>query len=69
MKTITVNLNGQPRQLSAGCSVADLLAQQGLDPTQLATAVNGEFVPRPQRTERRLHEGDVVLGFQAIVGG
>lgn len=69
MNEINVTLNGEPHQLPAETCLADLLQRAGVDAQALATAVNGEFVPRAQRAERRLQPGDTVLGFQAIVGG
>lgn len=53
----------------AGLTLAALLAEQGVDAGQVATAVNGAFVPRTQREATVLQPGDTVLTFQAIVGG
>jgi len=69
MNEITVTLNGRPHRLPAECCLAELLQRAGVDAQALAIAVNGEFVPRTLRSERRLQGGDAVLGFQAIVGG
>ena len=52
-----------------GLTLAELLESQRLDPTQVATAVNGAFVPRTERATTPLQPGDRVLSFQAIVGG
>lgn len=52
-----------------GLTLAALLADQGVQTTQVATAVNGEFIPRTQRETTILKPGDTVLTFQAIVGG
>lgn len=52
-----------------GLTLAVLLAAQGVNAEQVATAVNGEFVPRTQRGVTVLQPGDTVLTFQAIVGG
>lgn len=52
-----------------GLTLAALLASQGVNAEQVATAVNGEFVPRTQRGVTVLQPGDTVLTFQAIVGG
>ncbi|MEW6704208.1 MAG: sulfur carrier protein ThiS [Pseudomonadota bacterium] len=65
----TVTLNGEPRAVCAGCTLEMLLQQQGLAPQQVATALNGEFVPRALRTTRLLGPGDAVTCFQPIVGG
>ena len=52
-----------------GLTLAALLAAQGVNAEQVATAVNGTFIPRPQREMTPLRPGDTVLTFQAIVGG
>ena len=52
-----------------GLTLAALLSAQGVNAEQVATAVNGTFVPRPQRETTHLRPGDTVLTFQAIVGG
>ncbi|MCM2251771.1 MAG: sulfur carrier protein ThiS [Ramlibacter sp.] len=64
-----VTLNGEPRTVAAGSTLADLLAALALPPQALATAVNGEFVPREAREQLPLREGDAVFTFQAITGG
>ena len=45
------------------------MAAQGLADDALATAVNGVFVPRAQRAQRLLAEGDAIVTFQPIEGG
>jgi sulfur carrier protein len=52
-----------------GLTLAALLTEQGVNAEQVATAVNGEFVPRALRESTTLAPGDTVLTFQAIVGG
>ncbi|HET6829165.1 MAG TPA: sulfur carrier protein ThiS [Ramlibacter sp.] len=64
-----VTLNGEPKQLQAGATLADLIASISEKPQALATAVNGEFVPRDARDQMLLREGDAVFIFQPITGG
>jgi sulfur carrier protein len=64
-----VTLNGEPKQLQAGATLADLIASINEQPQALATAVNGEFVPRDARAQTLLREGDAVFTFQPITGG
>jgi sulfur carrier protein len=52
-----------------GLTLAALLSAQQVNAGQVATAVNGTFVPRTQRETTVLKPGDTVLTFQAIVGG
>lgn len=67
MSNITVN--GEPRKIAEEATLADLVAALGHAPQALATAVNGEFVPRDARAAVRLKEGDAVFTFQPITGG
>jgi len=66
---IEITLNGEARELSAGHTLADLIATLDPPPQALATAVNGEFVARDARADRRLNDGDAVFTFQPITGG
>lgn len=66
---IPITVNGQPREVPAGSSLADLVAQLADSPQALATAVNQEFVARDTRAARILQAGDQVYTFQPITGG
>ncbi len=65
----TLRFNDLTLPCSAGLTLAALLTAQGVNAEQVATAVNGAFVPRDQRETTPLKPGDTVLTFQAIVGG
>ena len=65
----TVRLNEQTLPWREGLTLAALLGDQQVNAEQVATAVNGAFVPRTQREATVLQPGDTVLTFQAIVGG
>ena len=52
-----------------GATLADLVAALGQPPQALATAVNGDFVPRAARASVQLRDGDAVFTFQPITGG
>jgi len=56
-------------QIEPGLTLAALVAQLGQPPQALATAVNGEFVPRDGRGGVQLRDGDAVFTFQPITGG
>lgn len=67
---LKVSVNGTAHVLPTGqATLAELLLQLGHAPDSVATAVNGDFVPRSQRPTRALSEGDQVTCFQPIVGG
>ena len=67
--TFHITLNGEPRHVEETTTLADLVAALGQPPAALATAVNGEFVPRSERDGVRLRDGDAVFTFQPITGG
>lgn len=64
-----ITLNGEPRAIQDGTTLAQLIAALGHPPQSLATAVNGEFVARDARDGVQLREGDAVFTFQPITGG
>jgi sulfur carrier protein len=66
--TITVVVNGTSETTTARTLQA-WVDTRGVLPAALATAVNGNFVPRSQRAQQPLVEGDFILTFQAIEGG
>ncbi len=66
---LRISVNGQPREVPAGCTLAVLLQQMSAAPETVATAINGDFVPRSERAARVLCEGDAVMCFQPITGG
>jgi len=67
--TVVLTLDGQPHQVATGSTLGTLMDALGHVPTKVCTAVNGMFVPRGQRPQCVLRDGDVVLLFQPIVGG
>ncbi|MEY2619147.1 MAG: hypothetical protein RL522_2149 [Pseudomonadota bacterium] len=66
---MSIIVNGQPREVPQGSTLADLVAQLADSPQALATAVNQEFVARDARAARTLQAGDQVFTFQPITGG
>jgi sulfur carrier protein len=68
LHTITVVVNGNPESTTARTLQAWVDAR-GMLPATLATAVNGQFVPRSLRGQQPLTEGDFILTFQPIEGG
>ena len=64
-----IEVNGEPRELSAGTTVADLIDQLSLTGKRLAVEVNEDIVPRSQHADIRLNDGDRVEVVHAIGGG
>jgi sulfur carrier protein len=63
-------LNGEPRECD-GATIVELLADLGVEDRArgVAVAVNGEIVPRPEWTRRRVATGDRVEALSAMQGG
>jgi sulfur carrier protein len=68
-KLISVKVNGEWFELAANVSLADLMSLLGKDDTLVATALNESFVPRSNRADVVLHDGDSVITFEPITGG
>ena len=66
---ILITVNGEQQSVPLGTSMADVITHAQLAAEAVATAVNGEFVPRNDRVTRALLAGDAVFTFQAITGG
>ena len=67
--TIAVMLDGGPRRIAAGSTLAALVAELGYAQGAVGTAVNGRFVARGLRATLELSSGDAILLFQPIAGG
>jgi len=65
---MNIILNGEQREIS-GTTVADVLAEIGLEKARVATALNGEFLPAALRRETRLAAGDTLEVLSAMQGG
>lgn len=62
-------LNGEPRAVDAGTTLASLLEAEGLAGRRVAAEVNGEIVPRGRHAGLALAEGDRVEVVHALGGG
>ena len=65
---IEIRLNGEPRRLAGGGTVADLVAELGKDPRTLAIEHNGSILSRSRWSEIPLAPGDR-LEVVTLVGG
>jgi sulfur carrier protein len=68
-ETLSIRVNGDPRLLAAGSTIADLLAGLGLGARRLAIAVNRSVIPRSRYGQRVLEAGDRVEILEAVGGG
>jgi sulfur carrier protein len=64
-----VKLNGQPRDLPDGSTVAQAVTELAAAATGVAAAVNGDVVPRGSWAVTRLRDDDQVEVVTAVQGG
>ena len=69
MTVLNITLNGEPRQVDEGQTVAGLVAELAGGPAGVAVAVNAELVPRSQWGNSPLSGGDDVEMLTAAPGG
>lgn len=64
-----ITVNGQPRQVPDGTSVAELLAFLECEARHVAVEVNLELVPRGRHAEHQLAGGDRIEVVTLVGGG
>ena len=64
-----IELNGEPRHLADGASVAALLVELALDPARVAVERNRAIVPRSTFAEVPLADGDRIEIVHFVGGG
>jgi sulfur carrier protein len=67
--SVSILLEGKPHAVPSGTTLGALVTEMGHAAQAVATAINGDFVPRAQRANHLLVAGDAVLLFEPIVGG
>ena len=67
--TVEVKLNGEPRELPEGATVAQAVAELTALGTGIAAAVNGDVIPRGSWAATLLRAGDQVEVVTAVQGG
>jgi len=66
---LALTVNGEARRVPAPATVADLLAGLGLDARTVVVELNRRIVRRPEVTDTRLADGDVVELVHFVGGG
>lgn len=64
-----LTVNGEPRRIESGATVARLIETFGLDPRKLAVELNLEIVPRSAYAATALAEGDRLEIVHFVGGG
>ena len=62
-------LNGHPRMLEPGTTLASLVASLDLGARRMAVEINEEVIPRSEHAEYVLGDGDRVEIVHAVGGG
>ena len=65
----SIRVNGEHRRVAAGTSIADMLAELGLDPQRVAVEKNLEIVPRSTLAEVQVEDGDDFEIVHFVGGG
>lgn len=66
---MTLTVNGDPRELPPGATLADLVTQLVPSTRGVAAALNGEVVPRRAWPDTPLTDGSVIEVVTAVQGG
>jgi len=66
---VMIQVNGEPRGISGGISVAGLLREMNIKPDRVAVELNLEIVDRQAFETRYLREGDRLEILSFIGGG
>ena len=66
---ISVSLNGEPKRVATGSSIAGMLEAIGLDPAKIAVERNLEIVPRSTLDDVGVNDGDSFEIVHFVGGG
>jgi thiamine biosynthesis protein ThiS len=69
LASLSITINGEPRRVAAGLSVADVVAELGLNPKKVAVERNLEIVPRSTHADVMLADGDSLEIVHFVGGG
>jgi thiamine biosynthesis protein ThiS len=68
-QSLAIRVNGEPRRVPAGVSIAQMLAELGLDPRRMAVERNLEVVPRATLADVPVADGDAFEVVHFVGGG
>ena len=67
--TLVIQVNGEPRRVTGGISIAAMLGELGLDPRKVAVERNREIVARANLGEVAVADGDAYEIVHFVGGG
>ena len=68
-ESIAIHVNGDLRHVTVGITLANMLAELGLDPRKVAVERNLEIVPREILDEMPVEDGDAFEIVHFVGGG
>ena len=69
LETLSIRANGEPRRVTGGLSIADMLNEMGVDPLRVAVERNLNVVPRGTLGEVKVEDGDDYEVVHFVGGG
>lgn len=66
---LSVTVNGEPRRITGGASIAAMLRELGIDPKRVAVERNLAIVPRSTLDEVEVKDGDKYEIVHFVGGG
>jgi sulfur carrier protein len=66
---VTITINGEPREVESGATLASLLDAYGVRRDGSAVALNDDVVPRARHAQTALRDGDRLEIIVAVAGG
>ena len=68
-QSLAIRVNGEPRQVPNGLSIAQMLSGLGLDPKRVAVERNLAVVPRSTLADVQVEDGDRYEVVHFVGGG
>ena len=68
-ESLSIQVNGEPRRVTSGASIVDMLREIGLDPAKVAVECNLEIVPRSRLGDVEVRDGDAFEIVHFVGGG
>ena len=68
-ESLAIKINGEPRQVRAGASIAEMLRELGLKAERVAVERNLEIVPRSTLGTVQVEDGDAFEIVHFVGGG
>ena len=67
--SLAIRVNGEHRRVFGGLTIAEMLAELGIDPQRVAVERNLEIVPRSQLQDVKVEDGDDYEIVHFVGGG